>query len=100
MKYLWGSKDGHMYNMCLLEFALSPYKIFRGLSLITLADGHAQERELVETHLLLIAAYIPSSSDFSKLIAHLFQCLLSHRLFGRDMIDEFVVLQIHWHISV
>ena len=59
MKYLWGSKDDHMCNMCLLEIA-SPYEIFRGLFFTTLADGHAQERELVEADLLLIAAYIPS----------------------------------------
>ena len=45
----------------MLEIALSPYVIFQGLLLTTLADGRAQERELVEVDLLPTAAYIPSS---------------------------------------
>ena len=96
MKYLWGSKDDHMCNMCLLQIALSLYDIFQGLFLTTLADGHAQERELVEADLLPTAAYIPSSFDFLLPFARPFPCLLSHGLLDRDMIDEFVfVPQIH-----
>ena len=53
----------------------------------------------MEADLLPTAAYITSSFDILLPFARLFPCLLSHGLFDRDMIDEFVfVHQINLHV--